>query len=75
MYLETYKVMKKYFDATSFDDLLLMGRLDLKFGNYNEAATYYEKALRMRPDEERAIKGYAILLFEAGKYEEADCSV
>lgn len=37
MYLETYKVMKKYFDATSFDDLLLMGRLDLKFGNYNEA--------------------------------------
>ena len=71
MYLETYKVMKKYFDATSFDDLLLMGRLDLKFGNYNEAATYYEKALRMRPDEERAIKGYAMLLFEAGKYEEA----
>lgn len=71
MYLETYKVMKKYFDATSFDDLLLMGRLDLKFGNYNEAATYYEKALRMRPDEERAIKGYAMLLFEAGKYEKA----
>jgi tetratricopeptide (TPR) repeat protein len=66
-----YRVMKRYFDASFFDDLLLMGKLMMKLGLYSDATTYYEKAIRMRPDDERAIMGYAMVLFKSERYKEA----
>lgn len=66
-----YRVMKRYFDASFFDDLLLMGKLMMKLGLYSDATTYYEKAIRMQPDDERAIKGYAMVLFKSERYKEA----